>query len=469
MKVTKTAHIHFYTNTGKSYDALSTMQKDFFDGEFLSVYWDIYDEIPVLMIGMGEKLSESINVKEVAAKASKECLKKKIDKGILYVDEILDICGKESLADVIEGLHLGYYVEPDFSSEKSERKIPTFNMISNYYDEEEQDKAWKAGTALCEGIKVARDRVNAPGNMLTPEIFANKVKEDFKNLNVEVEIFRERELKEMGMDALLAVGESSQNSPVLVVLNYRGDKNKGENLGFVGKGVTVDTGGYCLKSAGSMKGIRGDMAGGAAVAGTVYALAKNKVKTNVTAAIPMCENRISPGSFLTGDVISSYSGKTIEIGNTDAEGRLILADAVSYLVKNKKVSKILDIATLTGAVVNLLGFTIGGLVCDNDEFYEDFMAAANKSGERYLRIPFYKEHEEMINSQIADLKNVSDKGCGTITAGLFIRRFAKGIPWLHLDIAGTAWTDPPAFAFQSKGATGAAVSTLYYLAGGEII
>ena len=238
-------------------------------------------------------------------------------------------------------------------------------------------------------------------------------------------------------------------------------------FGLIGKGVTCDSGGYCLKPANSMLGIRGDMAGAASVIGSIYALAKNNIKTNVVAITPICENRISDSSLLPGDVISSYSGKTIEVLNTDAEGRLILADAVSYGIINEKITKVLDIATLTGAVVNLLGFSIGGVMCDNQELFNNFERAHNISGERYLRLPFYKEHKSMIESSIADIKNLGKSHCGTLTAGLFIREFAQGKPWIHIDIAGTAWVEPPIFEYQSKGATGAGVTTIYELCKGE--
>lgn len=212
-----------------------------------------------------------------------------------------------------------------------------------------------------------------------------------------------------------------------------------------------------------MVGIKGDMAGGAAVAGAIYALAKNRKQTNVVGLIPMVENRISSGSMLPGDVITSYSGKTIEIIDTDAEGRLILADAVSYAVRNEHVSRVLDIATLTGAVCTSLGFGAAGMLSDNGEFCREFERAYEKSGERYVRFPIYEEYERMIQSEIADVKNVGGKFAGSITAGLFIREFAEQTPWIHLDIAGSAWVDPPVFEYQSKGASGAGVTSMYYL------
>ena len=261
----------------------------------------------------------------------------------------------------------------------------------------------------------------------------------------------------------MAVGKSSANPPCLIVMRYRGDADSEENYGFIGKGVTCDTGGYCLKPAASMLGIKGDMAGAAAVAGALYAMAKNQVKANVTVVIPSCENRISRESFLPGDVIGSLSGKTIEIGNTDPEGRLILADAITYAIQNERVTKILDIATLTGAVVAMFGFTTAGVMCDDDAWYETFEAAAGHSAEQYWRLPIFKEYKKMVESKIADVRNLSNGGCASITAGMFLKTFASPLPWIHVDIAGTAWVDSPIWEFQSAGATGAGVTTLYYL------
>jgi leucyl aminopeptidase len=316
-----------------------------------------------------------------------------------------------------------------------------------------------------------RDMTNRPGNLLRPSDFADEVKNLFSELSeegkVEVEVLDADQLKELGLNAILGVGMSSAYKPCLCIIRYKGNEKDERITGLAGKGVTCDTGGYCVKPGDSMKGIKGDMAGGAAVVGTVYALAKNQVPVNVTALVPMVENRISDGSLLPGDVITSYSGKTIEIVNTDAEGRLILADTVSYAVRNEHVDRIVDIATLTGNVCASLGFGAAGMLCDNEEFFADFAHAFEKSGERYLRFPIYKEYERMIESDIADIKNLGDRFAGSITAGLFIRSFAEQTPWIHLDIAGTAWVEPPVFEYQSKGASGAGLTTMYYLCAGD--
>ena len=325
----------------------------------------------------------------------------------------------------------------------------------------------KQGISLAEAQSWARNMVNAPGNLFHPMDFAREIMEHMKETSVECELIVYSKLNAMGMEALTSVGKSSENPPCMLVMRYRGDE-EAPVTGLVGKGVTCDTGGYCLKPAGSMMGIKGDMAGGAAVAAAIYALAANQVKVNVTGVIPMCENRISPSALVPGDVIGSYGGKKIEICNTDAEGRLILADAMAYMVKDEHADRVIDIATLTGAVVGMLGFSTAGLLSDDDAFCGAFLKAAQTSGERYWRLPIFEEQKQMIKSKIADIKNMGRDYCGTITAGLFIQAFAQGRPWIHLDIAGTAWTDNPLYQGQPQGATAAGTSSLYYLlAGGE--
>lgn len=267
------------------------------------------------------------------------------------------------------------------------------------------------------------------------------------------------------MEAFLTVGNSALHPPRLIVLRYRGGGDE-DPICLVGKGVTCDTGGYCLKAASSMKGIKGDMAGAAAVWGAVLALAANHVPVNVTAVIPSVENRISPDSYIPGDIIASMSGKTIEVGNTDAEGRLILADGVTYAIREEHAARIVDIATLTGAVVGMFGFTTAGYLSNNEGFSDAFQAAYHRSGEQYWPLPTFPEYRKMIESPLADLSNTSSDGCGTITAGLFIGAFAEDKPWIHIDIAGTAWVDSPRFEYQTKGATGAGVTTLYELCKG---
>lgn len=420
--------------------------------------------LPKLETGCMADLSERVQIKEFFAKAVKEWKKEELAFSV-DLTELVDRLGLDILSDVAEGILLGTYQPMKYPVKpRKEWAIELTGLPAC----EEAETIIKETETIVEGIFWARDMTNCPGNLLRPQDFAREVQKLFeelvKEVDIQVEILDEEQLTRMGMNALLAIGASSAFRPCLAVIRYKGNPMDRFTTGFAGKGVTCDTGGYCLKSAASMKGIKGDMAGGAAVAGAIYALARNRVPVNVTGLIPMVENRISDSSLLPGDVVTSYSGKTIEILNTDAEGRLILADTVAYGVREEHVDRILDIATLTGAVCASLGFGAAGTLCDNEDFYRDFERAYEKSGERYLRFPIYPEYERQIESDIADVKNTGGKFAGTITAGLFIRTFADQTPWLHMDIAGTAWTDPPVFEYQTTGATGAGLTTLYYLA-----
>jgi leucyl aminopeptidase len=419
--------------------------------------------LPVLFTECAEGFSDRVQIKEFFAKAVKECKTKEF---CADLTQLIEQKGTAYISDAVEGLLLATYETKRYPAAQAQEWNVEITGVPA-----DAEKAVKETEAVVEGVMWARDMTNRPGNLLRPADFAQEVQKLFAEVsekaNVEVEILDPDRLKELGLNAILGVGESSAYKPCLCIIRYKGNEKDAHITGLAGKGVTCDTGGYCLKPGDSMKGIKGDMAGGAAVAGTVYALAKNQVPVNVTALIPMVENRISDGSLLPGDVITSYSGKTIEIVNTDAEGRLILADTVSYAVRKEHVDRILDIATLTGNVCASLGFGAAGMLCDNEEFFSDFEHAFEKSGERYLRFPIYREYEKMIESDIADVKNLGDRFAGSITAGLFIRSFADQTPWMHLDIAGTAWVEPPVFEYQSKGASGAGLTTMYYLCAGE--
>ena len=429
---------------------------DFYNNE------EIYFSSTGLQIGYGHKIETKIQIKELLAKTVKELKRYKIYNAGINISALISHAGAKSICGIVEGIVLGNYEQRRFTEIESEDYI--VELFGYPKELEEQiHELFHETMALMQGVVFARDMVNMPGNKLRPMDFAEEIIRLMETMPVECELLSYNRLKTIEMNGLTGIGESSEYPPCLLVLRYLPDEGSQDIQGLIGKGVTCDTGGYCLKSAASMTGIKGDMAGGAAVAGAIYALAKNKMKRNVIGLIPMCENRISPGSLLPGDVITSYSKKTIEVVNTDAEGRLILADAVTYAVEKEHVTKVLDIATLTGSVVNMFGFSVAAVISDNQEFFDEFKRAYKRSGEQYWRLPFYPEHEKMIESKIADIKNIGETVCGTITAGLFIRFFAKEKPWLHIDIAGTAWVDTPVYEFQTVGATGAGVTTLYYL------
>lgn len=435
-----------------------------FDGNYLStLFWPEREGLTLLLVGLSEREPGIKEYKEAAAKAVKEMKEKNIrhfsmDIGTLVPEH------PELLSELVQGICLGDYEPPGPDRQRREDGI-CVELTGSSETEQIKDEILK-GCILAESVCWVRDMVNLPGNFLTPQRFAEEAGMLLEKNGVEWEILDYEAIRERKMGGLLAVGESSPHKPCLLVMRYQGNEESQGKTGLIGKGVTCDTGGYCLKAAGSMMGIKGDMAGGAAVAATVIALAKRKAPINVVGIIPMCENRIAGDSLVPGDVITSYAGKTIEICNTDAEGRLILADAVSYAVHREGITRVLDIATLTGSVVQMLGYSTAGLVTDSQEFYDEFRNAYKKSGERYWRLPFYEEQENMIKSKVADLKNMGGSCCGTIAAALFIREFAEGLPWIHLDIAGTAWTEEPLFEYQSKGGTGAGVTSLFKLLDG---
>ncbi|WMJ89418.1 leucyl aminopeptidase family protein [Anaerocolumna sp. MB42-C2] len=455
--------VDFYFKNDTDLNGISANIREIFGGEYLqSVFLAKENGTMSLLVGLGTEINDRLHIKELSAKAVKQMKLHKINTFSMNIGKVISAYGIDCIRDIAEGLMLGCYEQVKFPAQDREDFIIDLNGIPDK-EMEAAKFLLKETIPVIEGVRFARDMVNLPGNQLRPAQFAEEIKIFLKDTGVKTELFDYAKLKKMGMGGLTAVGESSEFPPCFMIVRYLADPDNQEITALVGKGVTCDTGGYCLKPAASMLGIKGDMAGGAAVTGAIYALAKNKVKTNVIGLIPICENRISPGSLLPGDVITSYSGKTIEVINTDAEGRLILADTVAYATANEKVTRVLDIATLTGAVVNMLGFSVAGVVTDDQKFFEEFRSAYKISGERYWRLPVYPEHEKMIKSKIADIKNMGEKHCGTITAGLFIKAFANGLPWLHIDIAGTAWVDSPIFEYQSQGATGAGVTSIYYL------
>lgn len=419
-----------------------------------------------LLVGCGTQALGVHEIKELCAAAAKALKDTGMLRCVVDATPFWDAMQEKSLESIVLGLTLGEY---QFSVQNC---IPQALPKTEYFlDGIPSRPEWiaqlRAAQNIACGVIFARDMTNRPGNLLHPMDFARMTQQFLMELPIEPELLVYGQLKATGLNLLAGIGGSSEYPPCLLLLRYRGADKTQPITVLAGKGVTCDTGGYCLKKADSMAGIKGDMAGAAAVVGALYALAKNKVAVNVTACLPLCENRISQAALLPGDVITAYNGKAVEVLNTDAEGRLVLADAVAYAVTKEKPARIVDIATLTGSVWAALGYTITGALCDDETLYADYAKASAHTAERHLRFSFGKEHEKMLESTVADLKNIGGECCGTITAGLFIRAFAGGVPWLHLDIAGTAWVQAPIYAFEQPGATGVGVAMLYALMKGE--
>lgn len=324
------------------------------------------------------------------------------------------------------------------------------------------ERGVRKGEILAEGTSLARDMVNEPANYMTPSRMAEIAREIASEGKLEINIFDSGDMEIMGMGALLGVAKGSKQPPKLITLGYKGDEGSKNAIGFVGKGVTFDSGGISIKPSKDMGEMKGDMAGGAAVVAALGAIAKLKPKINVVGIIPATENLPSGSALKPGDVLKALNGKTIEVMNTDAEGRLILADALSYAVK-QGLSPLVDLATLTGACVVALGTGYTGTFSNDQELVGKVLETADMAGEKLWRLPLPEEYKEQNKSEIADIKNIGNRYGGAITAALFLSEFVDKTPWVHLDIAGTASSSKES-GYVIKGATGVGVRTLVELA-----
>jgi leucyl aminopeptidase len=330
----------------------------------------------------------------------------------------------------------------DYKFEKYKTKKPDapkkFEMIHVVCGSPAKSKqTFAALQGIADGVHFARDLVNEPANILFPEEFSSRAKQ-LSKLGVKIEILGPVQMKKLGMGALLGVSQGSPFPPQVVVMRWDGGPKGEPPLAFVGKGVTFDTGGISIKPAAGMEDMKGDMGGAACVTGLMMALAKRKAKCNVIGAIGLVENAIDGKAQRPGDVVKSMSGQTIAVLNTDAEGRLILADVLWYVQDKFKPKFMVNLATLTGAILVALGKEHAGLFSNNDQLSERLLQAGLDTGEKMWRMPLNAEYDKMIDSDIADMKNIGGRLAGSITAGQFLQRFVNKVPWAHLDIAGTA-------------------------------
>ena len=314
--------------------------------------------------------------------------------------------------------------------------------------------------ALADAVSFTRDLVSEPPNVLYPAEFGARVKK-LESLGLEVEILGEAEMMKLGMGSLLAVGQGSVRDSQLAVIKWYGAADKkAQPIAFIGKGVCFDTGGISIKPAENMEDMKWDMGGAGAVAGLMHVLAGRKAKVNAIGILGLVENMPDGNAYRPGDVLTSMSGQTIEVINTDAEGRLVLADAVWYCQDRFKPKFMVDLATLTGAIIIALGNDYAGCYANDDELGANLMGASAASGEPLWRMPLPSQYDKNLDSMIADMKNTGGRPGGSITAALFIQRFTNGVPWAHLDIASTAWRKPSAVSTIPDGATGFGVRLL---------
>lgn len=344
-------------------------------------------------------------------------------------------------------------------SKEPEKSLKKITVYCDGVDVEELQASLEIGYAFGEGTNSARTLVNTPGNLMTATDLANYAQELADTYDFEVEILEKQEIEKLGMGAFLAVNQGSVEPPKMIVLKYQGKEKWEDVIGLVGKGITFDTGGYSIKTKAGIVGMKTDMGGAAAVLGAMEIIGEIRPEQNVVAVIPSTDNMISGSAFKPDDVITSMSGKTIEVLNTDAEGRLVLADAITY-AKHHGANYLVDVATLTGGVIVALGLHTTGAMTNNESLFEQVLEASFEAGEPIWQLPlFEKEKQRVRSSKIADLNNSPGREGHAIVAGAFIGEFAEDTPWVHLDIAGTA-TSAKDYDLGPAGATGAMTRTL---------
>jgi leucyl aminopeptidase len=357
---------------------------------------------------------------------------------------------------VTEGAITGAF-ETTLYQAKPDTRVATNEVaiLAGGFDKAELTRGIARGTAVGEAVNLARRLAITPANDMTPTRLAQEATNVAERNGLEIEILDEERARREGMGSFLSVAQGSVQPPKFIVMRYNGDPSSKELLALVGKGITFDTGGISIKPAERMEDMKYDMSGGAGVIAAMSAIGKLKPKLNVVGIVPATENMPGGKATKPGDIVKAMNGKTIEVINTDAEGRLILADALAYANK-LGATKIVDAATLTGACVIALGHASSAAVTNDDAFVAEFLAAAKPTGERYWQMPYYDDYLTAMKSDIADLKNTGGRAAGTLTAAAFLREFVDKTPWIHLDVAGTAYLDTES-AWQAKGPTGTPV------------
>ncbi len=440
------------------------IEQEIFDCKAKTIYTYLDNESmkQIILVGVGEIEKLDLNkYTHILAKAAKHVKTLNIKNYGIECKLFGKFTEKQLIERVVQAATLSTY---DFNKYKSDKKEEYKAKVSLVFDKSVSDELSKTldeAIHVVDGILIARNLVNEPANVIYPESLADKVVDMANHIGVEVEVFDEHRIQELGMHALWAVGMGSDKLPRLIVMRHMGNPKSNEILGVIGKGLTYDTGGYSIKPTESMQDMKSDMGGAGAVIGLMHALVKNNVEQNVVVIVAAAENAISGHSYKPGDIINSMGGKTIEVLNTDAEGRLTLVDAVTYAIEKENVTKIIDIATLTGAVLVALGDVTTGIITNNDEFCEEFITASKLTDEKFWQLPSFEEYKEQYKGKVADLANTGGRKAGTITAGMFIGDYVKDIPWLHLDIAGTGWADRELYETITKGGTGVPIKTLY--------
>ena len=420
----------------------------------------------VYLAGLGEP-SDDNDFRSLGGRIGKKLASAKFEKiSLLFpVSSNKTISMVESFQELLEGILLGRYKYTEFkrSDEKDEsQELETINILMDSIEGIEQTIA--QAKIMAESTNMARDWGNKPGNHFTPGIFKKTCAEIAKESGLKFTYLDEEKMAREKMGCFLGVSQGSKEPGFINILSYRTSKEKAPTLLFVGKGLTFDSGGISLKPGAKMEEMKHDMCGGAAVLAAMRIIGLTKPNVNVVGIIPASENLPGGGALKPGDVLTAYNGKTVEILNTDAEGRLILADAIAYGVKTYKPQAVVDIATLTGACMIALGSYNSGMLSSHSSLTDQIKNSAKKTGDSVWEMPTGKAYEKQFEGTISDLKNVGGREAGMITAGLFLKQFTDDLPWAHIDIAGTAWGVEEIEYYPASGATGTGSRLLAQLA-----
>ncbi|HEX3422810.1 MAG TPA: leucyl aminopeptidase [Sphingomicrobium sp.] len=439
----------------------AALDRQRFEGEASSVSENFIDENGtvrrVLVIGLGnggnsEQTAEKLGGAAIARLQTSGEKKGVIDLSGLGYDA--DKAARVGLAAALRSWRYDRY-----RTKLKDNQKPTLEEIIVVGEAGAEARYRSRWAPVVEGVSLTRELVTEPANIIYPESFVERVKKSLEGSGVEIEVLNRAQMEKLGMGALLGVAQGSVREARLLILKWNGG-GKGEPTAFVGKGVTFDTGGISIKPAAGMEAMKWDMGGAGAVSGALKAIALRKAKANVVGICGLVENMPGGNAQRPGDVVTTMSGQTVEVINTDAEGRLVLADAVAYVQRNFKPATIIDLATLTGAILVSLGHEWAGLFSNNEELASSLLKAADESGDKLWRMPLAEPFDRLIDSPIADMKNVGPREGGSITAAHFIQRFIEGgVRWAHIDMAGKAWSDKPSPTYE-KGATGFGVRLL---------
>jgi leucyl aminopeptidase len=416
----------------------------------------------VLLIGCGKQDEFSpARYQEVCGTSISQVCKPNIKHAVSTLPELAPTKQNDEHWNIVQAIISAYDVLYKFEETKSkknngEQKNSQVSLVSLFHQKAEAKhaSALAQGIAIGRGISLAKELGNLPGNICTPSYLAHQALEMAESLPVDTIILEEHEMEKLGMGALLSVSRGSSQPAKLIVMEYMGAAKSDKPVALVGKGLTFDAGGISLKPGAAMDEMKFDMCGSASVFGTVQAVAELKLPINLVGIVPSSENLPDGNANKPGDVVTSMSGQTIEILNTDAEGRLILCDALTYAAKYEP-DTVIDIATLTGAVVVALGAQATGVLGNNEELIQSLLKAGTVTRDRAWQLPLWEEYQELLDSNFADMANIGNGGAGTITAACFLSRYTKDYKWAHLDIAGTAWIKG-----KLKGATGRPVQLL---------